>query len=853
MTATVSVLLLALGVGTAEAADEPPDNLCVKRTLSGADVTASVRFAHTGQESTQVSSELDIKIPRTWMWAPYLLLSEDTEEYRTAMRCLMRSADVPMQYRDTEWQYRKPQVSADKVWITVRQRTVTWVSVTGDRDVGPWHIDAGSRYWTLTLVPPDALAGARWSQVRVDLGGRPARSVRPTPTVGTATELTWRTSPNDAGPPPELRLLLQPPALKANSARWAHYPWDMAEALGWLTWDLVVAALSWKLVKELAHRPPLALPTAAQEATQQNLRLLVPLWLLITTVYTLDEHFLRPSAGLAVSTALGLLLCFVGRPGRAATAAAALAVGFIAAVLAQPTAFGLPRRMVLHWKVDPAEVAAFDTAGGTYWYALACAALVLIWLIGLVSTGLQLWRSSKLPTSGGARPSGRISLGVLAALAGVSCALPATSMAATETWWRRVSWLADQSEGDYSAFHTATVFNDQRWFPSDFLDWIPASAWWWTTGFALLAVARAWRTAPGYGGELPRPLELTLLKVFFVVTVAPIAGWYGGVPLPLLSLALVWLALTAVLALGRRGAVLSRELASGVPLRDVIGERHRTRLMNMARQHRELHAELRRLEQGQTEVERAAVERKLDRLHRWTRPNSRHRHDRVPLPHSVGPVELALAWGPRAGWWDNGRRAAKVAALVGLPATCVLFWVDHVRGTQWTDKFSERFGLADIVMYGVSSELIFAGAGFVLGALWRILPGRRGPGRGFGLALVYGLPLLVDQLGNYVAGQSGGNELLDAALMTLVLTLTGTVLDIDTFRQERRYWPTRAGLLLSLYQMRSASAQVALFVAQVVALVTIWQQLSGDPPVVLIDHQGPSGTSVPGADGPSGH
>ncbi|MFG3345501.1 DUF6185 family protein [Streptomyces sp. NPDC048018] len=842
------------GAGAAEAAGEPPDNICVKRTLDGAHVSATVRFAHHGQDSTQVSSELDIRVPRIWMWAPYLLLSEDTEEYRTAMRCLMRPSDVPMQYRDTEWQYRKPQVSADEKWISVRQRTTTWVSVKGDRDVGPWHLDVGKRYWTLSLVPPDALSGAHWSEVRVDLGGEPARSVKPAPTVGTATALTWTAPSKTAAPPPEVRLLLQPPATKANSALWASFPWDVAGALSWLTWDLVVAALSLTLVQGLAHHPPLALPTAAQEATRRNLGRLVPVWLLITMALSLDDHFVGSPGELALATALGLLLCLVGRPGRIAAAAVALSVGYVAAVVAWPTSFGLPHPMVLHWAVDPAEVATFEAAGGAYWFALACAALVLIWLIGLVSTCLMLWRASGLPSAGGPRPSGRFSPAVLAALALLSCALPASSMAATETWWRRVSWLADQSEGTaYPAFHTATVFNDQRWFPADFLDWIPGSTWWWTTGFALVVVARARRTAPGHRGELLQPLELSLLKVLFVVTVAPIAGWYGGVPLPLLSLAVVWLTLTALLALGRRGAVLSRELVPGVPLQQVVTERHRARMMNMARQHREWHAELRRVEQGQIEAERSAIERKLDRLHRWTPPNPRHPHERVPLPHSVGPVELALAWGPRAGWWDNACRAAAVAALAGLPATCLLFWMDHVRGTQWTDTFSERFGFAEIGMWVVSSELIYAGAGFALGALWRILPGRRGFGRGFGVSLVYGLPLLVDQLGNRLAGQSGGNEALDAALMTLVLTLTGTLLDIDTFRQERRYWPTRAGLLLSLYQMRSASAQIALFVAQVVALVTIWQQLSGDPPVVLIDHQGPSGTSVPGASGDSGH
>ncbi|WP_329120327.1 DUF6185 family protein [Streptomyces sp. NBC_01353] len=157
-----------------------------------------------------------------------------------------------------------------------------------------------------------------------------------------------------------------------------------------------------------------------------------------------------------------------------------------------------------------------------------------------------------------------------------------------------------------------------------------------------------------------------------------------------------------------------------------------------------------------------------------------------------------------------------------------------------------------VVRAAVMGELVtWAGAGFTLGALWRALPGRRGPVRGFGLAFVYALPLLVDQLGNLLVGQPSGTGALRAAFMMLVLTVTGVLLDISTFRQERRYWPTTTGLLLSLYQMRTASAQVARLVAQVVALVTIWQQLSGNPPVVLIDHQGPTGMSVPG--GSSGH
>ncbi|MEU6878616.1 DUF6185 family protein [Streptomyces sp. NPDC046712] len=866
------LLVLAFGAassGTAYAAEEPPDNACVKRTLSRAEVDASVRIAHDGQYSTKVTSVVVVKVPRGWMWASSLLLNRDTEEYRTAMRCLLRSSVDTIQYRDTEWQYKQPRVTADTTWVTVEQQTTTWVSAKGIRDVGPWRIDAGNRTWHMELVPPDALTQSRWARVRIDLGGQPARSVVPAPTVGSSTELTWTGAEKAVGPPPGLRLELQPPATKANAARWSSYPWTTAGALGWMSWDVVVFVMTLILLRRLRHQPPLALPTPAEEAARRNLRSLAWVWFVILLAHVGDDHVLshlsetgagtwftdhRLAVHLVLTAALGALLCVLGRPGRAAVAAVALALGYAGAVALWPTLFGLPPLMVLYWVDDPVEVEVFTAAGGMYWYALADAALVFVWLVGVVSVCLRLWRSSAAGLTAGPACRGRFPWTVLAVLALASCAVAAGSFLAAENWWDRVSWLADESgTADYALFRSATIFNDQRWFPSNFADWAPATAWWGTMAFAFVAVARSWQGAPGYDGEVLRPRELALLKLFFLVDVAPIVGLYGGVPLFLLSLAVLWSSLTVLLAFGRKYAVLARQLTPGGPLHQVVGEHDRTRIMHMARQHRELHAELRRLEQGQTEGERAAIERKLDRLHRWTPPHPRRPHDRVPLPHSVGPVELALAWGPRASWWANACRAAAVAALVGLPAIGVMFWADQVRGTLWTDKFSEQFGFVSVLTYVMGELLIWAGAGFTLGALWRVLPGRRGPGRGFYLAVVYALPFLVDQLGNVLVHQPTDAGLLRGAFMLLVLTTTGMLLDIDTFRQERHYWPTRTGLLLSLYQMRTASAQVALFVAQVVALVTIWQQLSGNPPVVLIDNQSPSGTGVPGGGSDSGH
>ncbi|MBA2806041.1 hypothetical protein E0500_000805 [Streptomyces sp. KM273126] len=126
----------------------------------------------------------------------------------------------------------------------------------------------------------------------------------------------------------------------------------------------------------------------------------------------------------------------------------------------------------------------------------------------------------------------------------------------------------------------------------------------------------------------------------------------------------------------------------------------------------------------------------------------------------------------------------------------------------------------------IGSQANWAAAGFVLGALWRQLPGRRGPTKALTLSLVYAAPVAQHWI-TRAFDQFFGNWALDVALTLLILTVTVVAMDIDTFRQEGHYWPTKAALLLSVYQLRTASVQVAFFVAQLVALVSIWQQLKG--------------------------
>ncbi|WP_404200364.1 DUF6185 family protein [Streptomyces tauricus] len=866
-----AVLLCLVPGGIAHAADDE----CFRGELKTARVTTSVRLKHNGEDYTRGTGVLTVKVPKSWSLAADLLLNGDTEPYRTAMRCLLRHPDDPFPWRDTEGRTEPPQVTVEKKWMTVEQHVTTRVINLQDRDFGPWRLTEGNRLWTLELIRPTALDGAWWQEITVDLGGRAARDVSSAPTTGATDKLTW-TREKAGGDPPEVRITLQPPATKASAARWAEDPWFVFESLAWVLWSAVILTLTWAGARAL-RRTPVAAPVSAsaadaqrladaQRVTVRNLRFIGSLAFVFSAAEVLDDGLLahfdneniaefwtdrhRTAVHLALMLLTGLLLCAFGRPGRAALSLTAAATGYVIAVLYRPTLFKLPSELRLDSGDDAPTVEWFRQAGGMYMFTLVCACAVFVWLVGTTASLLWLWRAHATPAPAFFR--GRFPLTVLAALVVISTALPAVSVWTAENQWAQQSWLSSRADERYGLWHTATLFNEVRWFPSDWLDWFNAiHFWWWAPSLAILAALRARATAAAGTALLPTPPELLALKVFFVVCAAPVVGWYAGVPLAILPLLALWLALTALLAYGTKHAVLYRELAPDVPLFKVAQRYDRQKLLKDARRHRELHSQLRRLEQGQEESRRDQLEYKLDQLHRLPHPSppTGLPNTWIRLPDSVGPVELALAWGPRAQWWENACRAALFAAVIAVPATVVQVWVDHIRDSLWEDKFLSRFGLAETVLAFVSQELIWAGVGFVLGALWRELPGRRGPVRAFWLAFVYAAPVLVHWAGVRTFDQAFGTWAFNLSLTLLVLTLTGVVMDIDTFRREGHYWPTKAGLLLSVYQWRTASFQVAFLVGQIVALVTIWQQMKGADPMVLIERDPTEGTGN-GSSGP---
>ncbi|WP_326728181.1 DUF6185 family protein [Streptomyces phaeochromogenes] len=88
-------------------------------------------------------------------------------------------------------------------------------------------------------------------------------------------------------------------------------------------------------------------------------------------------------------------------------------------------------------------------------------------------------------------------------------------------------------------------------------------------------------------------------------------------------------------------------------------------------------------------------------------------------------------------------------------------------------------------------------------------------------------PVGLFAVGNHLLGEEQDVLALAAAAVLLVLTLTALAMDLDTFRAERAFWPSRTHLLLSIYQMRFFSLQIAWLLVQVVAVITLWQFFTG--------------------------
>ncbi|WP_435975608.1 DUF6185 family protein [Streptomyces sp. Qhu_M48] len=875
--AGVLLLLLMLLLAAAPPAAPAPVDDCRSTKLATARVSTWVLLEHGNRTSTKVRSELRVEVPAAWPFARNLLLSEESPEYIRAMACITRP-QVGQHRLWSEWRDGPPEVTAEKDGgVTVVDRTHTWVNVQDTVHAGVWRVRATDDRWTIGLDVPRALAGARWTEIKVDPGGPGAETATPMPDGGEgATALLWHPAPSstkkpaarnptkgtatkkpavekgtaDKGaaekgrqkaaakaaatkPVPAVSVRLKPSWQRSWGARNNRPVVALLDRSGYMVSGVLTSALL--LYGVVLYRRRSTAPTARQDRTLRNLAqwamASVLLGLLIDGRAVLQQYGeeLRDDVFWQNDLALrdhGFALAFVAvlltsaRPTPRVWAALACLTVPPLLVATAPGTFDL--RSEALFRASGLALAAETTAS------------VCLFALCSLAWAAAAWR---LATDGGLLPGSRrfpgndrvLRLRVAGPAVLAWTILVSAFFALTEERaWQRASWLSDRSVPQYGRDHWNNFVWESLFSVPRAQDWL-SSYLWLLTAVAMLAVLRARRSATAVS-PLEEPADRLLVVTFFGVVVTLPGGYVAGFG----TISLLWqllgmLALYGFVAPFAGRSALSQPLeGSGRPLATVADAAGRATLLDKSRSYREIHAELRRLDQGMfgdVPPKRSNLERRLSNLHDWPpTPPAPGFADRLPAKISV--VDAALALGPRDTWWANGSRCARLSLIPAVPASFLMIWVWHIRGEGWAGILSDQFGVPSLLLALVGWMATWTGAAFVLGALWRRLPGQRGAAKALPVTLAFALPAAADGLVLHFTDESTAGIALAVSTMLFVLTVTAIAMDFDTFRTERRYWQSRMGLLLSVYQMRYYSLQFAYLIAQIVAMISIWQFLA---------------------------
>lgn len=867
VSATMCLVYVLGAAPVARAAEPSTGDRCESAALTGAEVTTSVRLEHDNHTYTKIVTELTVDVPGTWPLAHDLLLSEDSSRYVRAMSCLSRGTpEEPAPEADSErwseWRSGHPSVTSKGGRIKVDYEAYGWVDVGFAIEVGVWRTQqAAAGEWSLQLMAPPALRSAWWDEIKVDPGHPGALRAEPEPRAGDgATALVWRpgrvgqaTDRAGAETPEELRVTVTTrPSWQRSWAARGDHPMAMGlDLLGSLVWVGLTSALLLTALGRYRDRP--GLPTDAQSRSAGNLRLwalaAIPLYLLAQWEGLIDGvlddigvwlHFdlqLAVKYGLSLAC-VGVLLLFARPPARIRWVAVVVALVPVATAVLMWTVVEAP----MSYLVSGTDYRQLET--GLALQTAGSVSVVALLLFAFVAAAWRLASDGQLLPKSRRRPGQdrRLRLGTLLPAVLVVTALMAVCFAvAEERNWQRIAWLADPMDPEYGADHRADFLWQAMYAVTSVDSWLIGHHAWLLTSLATVAILRTWHDSAALS-PLDDPADRLLLLTFFpLATGLDVRNHLGSALLESLWIPLYMLALYGVTTLLAHRSVLARPFeTSGRPLATVVGPTARGKLLAKARSYREIHAELRRLDQGlfgDVPPQRAVLERKLEDLHDWavisvpgTAPER--------LPADVSVVDAALALGPRDDWWGNGVRGARLALLPGLLAAALNTWAEWIRGEAWQNTLSDLIGLPGLTTTLISWMASFAAAGFVLGALWRVLPGRRGASKAIPVAGAFAAPAALDGLVGWFTQEGATNLALQISTMLFVLTVTAIALDLDTFRGERRYWQSRLGLLLSVYQMRYYSLQVAYLIGQIIAIITIWQFFA-EPDAVPSQNEAP--------------
>ena len=730
-------------------------------------VETSVVVAERGHDTPVMTSTTRVGVPRDWPGAAALLGDG------SAAGCLLPSGGTPS--------VAMPDDGADVV-VQVTQETPLELYDTewGVESAGLWssRTSGGTRFVALLPTPadlPPGLAGPRWRTVVVKTPESRARTVTPLPSeVLPGGVYVWR----DAAAPPRVEVAVP---LSARSAfqRWSALRGQdaltVATYLGFALPYLLLAGLLVVLYRRSGDRDERVLAGIALGALA-----------MITATETL----------LVVGALTGTL--FVAGVFHVPEMLAILVVAAPLCLAVRGLA-----RTGLRWGLPLLAGAVLAVVGGL---ALLAARFSgdqpsdTLWVAPSVVTALLLTGAAWAVAVRVARVRGRTPRTVRTLLC---WSVPGLALLS----------LAYVAHAAVVGLRTSGFLPAAAMSPFFLLRGL-AYLMWPLVVLLLLLLLRLHGRRTGSVG----PSTLWLLVFLFVVGTIRWLNTYAGMPFPLAGLVGL-AALPLLLRLTRRAEVADPGVS-------------RRRLAMIVDEYRDLEQRekglRRRWAAGELDDEEHTKEigPVVDRIRRL-RMEIGLDPDRED---GLSPLDVALSRGPGVTWWANARLAARYASYVGAPAAVFLIWATWSTDSRGRDGWLDRLGDPN-GFYGLAGDLIgglliWPVAGFVLGALWRRLPGRRGYLKGVVPVLAYAAATGAHAVLNNIIGQAPvRGSLVRVLLLFLVLTVVAVLMDARALQTRPGGLASRLTPVAVVYRLGTAGSGIALIVAQTAAILGLWSQL----------------------------
>lgn len=188
-------------------------------------------------------------------------------------------------------------------------------------------------------------------------------------------------------------------------------------------------------------------------------------------------------------------------------------------------------------------------------------------------------------------------------------------------------------------------------------------------------------------------------------------------------------------------------------------------------------------------------------------------------PGGTDPGAVLLAWGPARGWWQNGRRAAAIGAVLAILPVGYFVGAGLAVLPQ-----NLRFGGGPVhlLVSACAEGVRWLGTAFAFGALYPVLPGRIGPAKALSLGTMWfvaaGVVEIVRHWTDFATGRNWGYPGLVLVVFLLVLSV---LYDVHTVTRAGGTWRR----LQDLYRIRRSSDLLRYVVPFGLALVGVVQQL----------------------------